>query len=183
MRRIERSERRPIVDFRASPVSIRRATIDDRAGVTQVLKASYPVLMKQAYDKEVLARALPVMTVSQPALLNSGTYYVAETSDGTIVGCGGWSKERPGSNEVRPRLGHVRHFGVHPNWTRQGIGLSIYHSCVEDAKAAGINRLECYSSLNGEPFYQALGFKSLETIDLPMSEGVHLPSIRMVAKI
>jgi N-acetylglutamate synthase-like GNAT family acetyltransferase len=139
--------------------------------------------MEQSYDKEVLATALPLMTVSQPALLSSGTYYVAETSDGTIVGCGGWSKERPGSNEIRSRLGHVRHFGVHPNWTRQGIGLSIYRRCVEDAKAAGINRLECYSSLNGEPFYQALGFKSIETIDLLMSDDVHLPSVRMVAKI
>ncbi len=166
-----------------SPASIRTATIDDQAGVTQVLEASYPALMEQAYDKEILAAALPVMTVSQPALLSSGTYYVAETSDGTIVGCGGWSKERPGSNEIRPRLGHVRHFGVDPNWTRQGIGLSIYRRCVADAKAAGIDRLECYSSLNGESFYLALGFKSLGTIDLPMSEGVLLPSVRMLAKI
>jgi ribosomal protein S18 acetylase RimI-like enzyme len=166
-----------------SPVAIRTASSEDRDGVSHVLESSYPVLMDQAYDTTVLKLALPFMTVAQPSLLKSGNYYVAETTDGSMVGCGGWSKERPGSDEVRPGLGHVRHFGVHPNWARQGIGLRIYRRCVEDAKSAGLDRLECYSSLNGEPFYSALGFKSLGRIELEMSEGVIFPSIRMLAEI
>ena len=124
-----------------------------------------------------------MMTRAQPSLLESGTYYVAETTDGLVVGCGGWTRERPGSGEVQPGLGHVRHFGVHPAWARQGIGSLIYHRCVADAKAARVERFECFSSLNGEAFYSALGFTSLEHIDLKMSEDIVLRSIRMAAEI
>jgi len=139
--------------------------------------------MTPAYDSGELEAALPMMTRAQPSLLESGTYYVAVTTDGLVVGCGGWTRERPGSGEVQPGLGHVRHFGVHPEWTRQGIGSLLYRRCVADAKVAGVERFECYSSLNGEAFYSALGFTNLEPIDVEMSEEVILRSIRMAAEI
>jgi N-acetylglutamate synthase-like GNAT family acetyltransferase len=167
----------------SSPVSIRVASASDYDGVGVVLRSSYPVLMGQAYDATILDRVLPLITVPQTALLESGTYYVAEAAGGSIVGCGGWTKERPGSAEVLPGLGHVRHFGVHPNWTRQGVGRSIYDRCVEDAKAAGIDRFECYASLNGESFYAALGFQSVGRVELEMPEDVTLPCIGMLAEI
>jgi GNAT superfamily N-acetyltransferase len=166
-----------------SPVSIRTASSDDRNGVTALLKASYPALMRFAYDDSILNVALPFMTVAQPTLLQSGSYYVAESIGGLIVGCGGWTKERPGSSEVRPGLGHIRHFGVHPDWTRRGVGQRIYLRCEEDARVEGMKKLECYSSLNGEAFYAALGFSRLGKIEVEMPDGVNFPSIHMVAKI
>lgn len=164
-------------------VSIRMATLHDGDGVTGLLGLSYPTLMRDAYDDAVLDSVLPWMTVAQPALLRSGSYYVAEATAGIIVGCGGWTKERPGSGKVRPRLGHIRHFAVHPDWTRQRIGQRIYARCVEQAKSSGIETFECYSSLNGEAFYAALGFESTGRIDVEMSGGVMFPGIRMLADI
>jgi hypothetical protein len=38
---------------------------------------------------------------------------------------------------------------------------------------------EPYSSLNGEPFYAALGFRRLKRIETPMPGGVRFPAIRM----
>ncbi|MEJ2602517.1 MAG: GNAT family N-acetyltransferase [Gammaproteobacteria bacterium] len=166
-----------------SPVSLRKASLGDASAVTQVLEASYPELMAAAYGNGELAAALPMMTRAQPSLLESGTYYVAEAADGLMVGCGGWTRERPGSGEVQSGLGHLRHFGVRPEWTRRGIGSLIYRRCVADAKAAGVGRFECFSSLNGEAFYSALGFTSIEHIDLAMSEEVILRSVRMIADI
>ena len=44
-----------------------------------------------------------------------------------------------------------------------------------DARAAGLVRLECYSSLNGESFYAALGFKRLCIIQVPMHNDIAFP--------
>ena len=139
--------------------------------------------MRPAYDAKLLEQVLPRMTVAQPGLLLSGSYYVAETSDGTIVGCGGWTKERPGTNEIKADVGHIRHFGVHPDWTRCGVGKALYARCKLDARDAGLSQFECYSSLNGEAFYSALGFRRLAQIDLDMFDGLRFPSVHMVADI
>lgn len=164
-------------------IQIRTASIEDSDSVTALLRASFPALMRGAYEDLVLDAVLPVMTVAQPALLRSGTYYVAEAAGGTIVGCGGWTKERPGSGDVSPRLAHIRHFGVHPEWTRQGVGRALYARCVDDARDAGVDRFECYASLNGEAFYAALGFERHGFIDIDIRDGVTFPSVRMFAGI
>ncbi len=162
---------------------VRVATLDDSALISSLLRASFPELMRSAYDSKLLEQVLPRMTVAQPRLLESGSYYVAESSDGAIVGCGGWTKERPGSSETTTNVGHIRHFGVHPDWTRRGVGKALYARCEHDAQNAGVSQFECYSSLNGEAFYSALGFKRLAQIDVDMSDGVRFPSVHMVADI
>jgi len=139
--------------------------------------------MRSAYDSRLLKQVLPQMTVAQPKLLESGSYYVAESSDGAIIGCGGWTKERPGTSEIRAKVGHIRHFGVHPDWTRCGVGKALYARCEIDARDAGITKFECYSSLNGEAFYSALGFRRVAQIEVDMFEGVRFPSVHMIADI
>jgi len=164
-------------------IELRIASTEDSESVTSLLRVSYPALMGGAYPDSVLAAALPAMTVANTELLVSGTYYLAETVDGTLVGCGGWSRERPGSGEVLAGLAHIRHFGVHPGWTRQGVGRALYGRCRVDAKKAGITAFECYSSINGESFYAALGFKRDRIINVEMPGGITLPGVRMVATI
>jgi len=159
-------------------IRIRTARADDLAAIERVLAASYPALMAGAYEPEMLARALPMMTKAQPRLIASGTYYVAEI-DGEIVGCGGWSREPPGAPAGEEGVAHIRHFAVSPDSIRRGIGRALYRRCDERARAAGTAVFECYSSLNGEPFYRALGFARLAVIALPMGPGTRLPSIHM----
>ena len=164
-------------------VNVRVSTLDDSAKISSLLQASYPELLRPAYDAKLLEKVLPRMTVAQPGLLESGSYYVAETSDGAIVGCGGWTKERPGTGEITAKVGHIRHFGVHPDWTRRGVGKALYRRCELDARDAGLSQFECYASLNGEPFYAALGFKRLAEIELDMFDELRFPSVHMVADI
>lgn len=164
-------------------VKVRVSTLEDSAQISSLLRASYPTLMRHAYDADLLERTLPRMTVAQPGLLTSGSYYVAAAPDGAIVGCGGWTRERPGTNEVKAKVGHIRHFGVHPDWTRCGVGKALYVRCEHDARNAGISRFECYSSLNGEAFYSALGFRRLAQIEIDLFDGLRFPSVHMVADI
>ena len=159
--------------------ALRIATPQDEASITELLETSYPELMSSSYDAAALVDALAVMTRASPALLASGTYYVAESEDQVTVGCGGWTRERPGTTETEPGLGHVRHFATHPSWIGEGIGRSIYSICEKQARSAGVQRLECYSSLNAVGFYAALGFRPVRRIEVHLSPSVRLPGILM----
>jgi ribosomal protein S18 acetylase RimI-like enzyme len=119
------------------------------------------------------------MTKASPSLLGSGTYYVAELSTGFVVGCGGWTAERPGSGTVEPHVGHIRHFATDPGWTRRGIGRAIYRLCENAARSAGVIAFECYSSLNAEEFYRALDFKRIREIDIDLQPGVAIRAVLM----
>jgi len=158
---------------------VRVARLEDAAAVDRLLQVSYPKLMASSYDKELLAPALKLMTKANASLLGSGTYYVAELPTGLVVGCGGWTLERPGTGTVGPHVGHVRHFATHPDWTRRGVGRAIYHLCESAARSAGVIALECYSSLNAEKFYSALGFEHIREIDIELKPSVVLRAMLM----
>lgn len=157
----------------------RIATPGDCAAVDALLQASYPVLMAPAYEAALLAPALGLMTKANMALLASGTYYIAESRDGAAVGCGGWTRERPGNGVVAAGVGHMRHFATHPQWTGRGIGRALYRLCERDARAAGVVVLECFASLNAAGFYRALGFERVGAIRMELGPGVALPAVLM----
>ena len=152
--RNDAAEREHAMSFR-----IRVATLYDAEGVSALLAASYPVFMKDAYDADVLKPAIALMTRAQPALLESGTFYVAENDSGLI--------------------GHLRHFATHPDWAAQGIGKAIFEHCKAQAHAAGIEHFECLASLNAVGFYEALGFIRIRQIEVAMGAEVRLPSMYM----
>ena len=164
-------------------MKLRVTTEDDGELIGTLLRQSYPVLMRAAYPDSLLRLALPLMTRANPALLTSGTYYVATDEAGRAIGCGGWTLERPGSGELSEGLAHVRHFATHPECTGQGIGRAVYNRCEEHARSAGANRFECYSSLNAEGFYRAIGFSAHERFEATMGPDVRVPAVLMKKSI
>jgi N-acetylglutamate synthase-like GNAT family acetyltransferase len=155
----------------------------DADAVTAVLTASYTRLLTAGYDSDILNRALPFMTRANPTLLQSGTYYVAESEPGRLVGCGGWTMARPGSGDVVEGEAHIRHFATHPEWVGRGIGKSLLARCFCDAAALGIHKLHCFSTLNAERFYGASGFETIGPIDVPMGHSLTFPSVLMVREL
>jgi len=139
------------------------------------------MLMKPAYAPDVLAAALPSMARANLDLLASCTYFVAETRNGELVGCGGWTQQVPGTDFIEGNTAHIRHFATHPDWIGQGIGRALYETCEAQAIAGGILRFDCFASLNAEGFYAALGFERIERIEVAMP-GVNFPGILMRRK-
>lgn len=159
--------------------SVRVANAGDNKSVSGLLSASYPVLLAQDYDPGLLSAALPLMTNANLRLLASGTYYVAVTSSGAIIGCGGWTAEAPGGGESTPGVGHIRHFAVHPDWTRRGVGLALLNRCIEDAQSRSVGMLECFSTLTAESFYRSAGFVAVGAIAMRLSPAVAFPGLLM----
>ena len=108
-------------------------------------------------------------------LIEDETYFVAET-DGTIIGCGGWSKRKTlfGGDQfsnrdaglLDPRLdaAKIRAFFVHPNFARHGIGRAILDRCEAEAARKGFISLELMSTLPGVEFYRACGYVATDPI-------------------
>lgn len=158
--------------------SIRIARPDDFEAVGALVLASFSRLLSDHYDREILDRALPFLTRANMMLLASGTYYVAQSATGELLGCGGWTPARPGSDDVIPGQGHIRHFATHPEWLGRGIGTSLLIRCFADA-APHARSLYCYSTLNAEPFYRSCGFEAVEPIEVPFGPDVKFPAILM----
>ena len=172
------STRPPQPAISATPLSVRTAKPDDAPVVRAILEDSYPALMAGAYPPDLLMRALPLITRPHPRLLAEGTYYLAE-AQGEMAGCGGWSFWGPSGETAEPGLAHIRHFAVCEGWAGKGVGRALYDRCEADARAAGAERFEVQSSLNGEAFYARLGFERVSAIDVPMGPDLAFPSILM----
>jgi GNAT superfamily N-acetyltransferase len=161
---------------------VRVAKPEDAPAVESVLRASYPELLARAYPAELLAVVLPIMTRANPVLLASGTYYLAEDAGGAPVGCGGWTFERPGTQtpSTDRTLAHIRHFATRADWARRGVGRALLERCEQDARARGVRRFDCLSSLAAERFYAAYGFTAVEPVTTRFGPGAQFPSTRMV---
>lgn len=55
----------------------------------------------------------------------------------------------------------------------------IYERCEREARAAGLDCFECYSSLNAVDFYARLGFKKTRPVDIPMGDALIMPAMHM----
>ena len=79
---------------RGRHIIVRVAGPEDAEAIEAVLQASYPRLM--ALPIQPMSSLAPCWMVrASPALLRSGTYYLAATPDGTVVGCSSWAPSAP----------------------------------------------------------------------------------------
>lgn len=166
----------------ASRLSIRAAGLADKDAVARLLAESYPRLMRGHYPQTILEPALSIMTRPQDDLLQGGTFFIA-LRDGMPLGCGGWSMSRPGQQTREEGLAHIRHFAVLPNAIGQGVGAALFERSLFDARAAGAQRIEVFSSLNAEGFYARMGCRPLRQTDLTLAPDVVIAAILMSRQI
>ena len=123
-------------------------------------------------------------------LVRDGTYFVVE-ADGTLAGCGGWSRRATlyGGDHAtglrEPRLldpageaARVRAMYTHPDFIRRGVGRLILALCEAAAREAGFTQVELMATLAGEPLYRACGYRAMarESADVG---AVGVPLVRM----
>lgn len=158
---------------------LRVAVPGDLAAVDALLSRSYPRLLAPDYPPSILVTALPLISRARPELLASGTYYVAEETDGTIIGAGGWTPGAPADGVVTGRVGHVRHLVTDHRALRRGVGRAIMERAFASARDAGCQALDCLSTRTAVPFYAAMGFVEVAPVTITLRPGIEFPAIRM----
>lgn len=169
---------------------IRRATMDERDALKQLIAESARHLSRDHYsDKQIEAAIVTVFGVDTD-LIEDGTYFVAEDA-GAMVGCGGWSKRKTlfGGDQYSSRDGgyldpvsepaKIRAFFIHPDHARKGIARAILSRCEDEARAEGFRALELMATLPGIEFYKSCGFVPAGTFDLDLVNGVKLELMPM----
>lgn len=159
---------------------VRVAVMDDTARIDALLERSYPKLLKADYPPSVLVTAIPRMIKAQPALIESGSYYVAEDSDGALIGAGGWTMALPGGGgRVEPGRANVRHVVTDDRALRRGVARAIMEYSFAKARDAGATWMHCLATRTAVPFYTRVGFEALGEIFVPLGPGVQFPSVEM----
>lgn len=156
-------------DFR-----IRPATPRDLARLDALFARSYPKLLRADYRPSVLVTAVPLICRAQPRLVASGTFHVAETATGEIVGAGGWTPRRG-----RGPVGDVRHVVTDDRHLRRGIGRAIMGRSFAEAWKGGVRVMECLSTRTAVPFYAALGFRPVRPVEVQLRAGIVFPAVKM----
>lgn len=164
-------------------LEIRPGTAADVAPLDALLARSYPRLLAADYPPSVLVTAIPKISRAQPALITSGTYFVALRGD-ALVGGGGWTRDVPGGGgKAFKGIGHIRHFATDVGAVRCGIGRALMERVLETATAAGVQRLECMSTRTAVAFYQSVGFTLLGEVDVMLDAGISFPALRMTRNL
>jgi GNAT superfamily N-acetyltransferase len=171
--------------------SIRLAYEDDIPALEVLIPLSVRALHASFYSSEQMEGALGTVYGVDRQLISDGTYYVVEHSR-QIVGSGGWSRRRSLFGSDVARLGEdaaldpthdparIRAFFVHPDWARRGIGRGLLSACESAICAAGFRDAILVATLAGEPLYASFGYSAEERYDVPLSNGLALPMVRMV---
>jgi GNAT superfamily N-acetyltransferase len=87
------------------------------------------------------------------------------------------------SLEPNSDAARIRAVFAHPDWTRQGIARRLVDTAEAAARQAGFWRFMLVSTLNAEPLYRRLGYKSIERVYLDLPNLVRLPTIRMAKEL
>lgn len=169
---------------------VRRATLEDREAITRLIAESARQLSREHYADPQIEGAIASVFGVDSDLIEDGTYFVAE-QDGTLIGCGGWSRRKTlfGGDQFSNRdagmldpatdPAKIRAFFVHPEHARKGVARAILSVCEREAKAHGFGALELMATLPGVDFYQASGYSLDGNFDLDLENGVKLPLVPM----
>jgi len=171
------------------PLRHRLAEPADLPALTGLMQAAIEALQKGLLTDAQIAASRAIMGLDTQ-LIADGTYFVVETSGGSIAGCGGWSRRAtlyggdhsPGRDAalLAPAVdpARIRAMYTHPAAVRRGVGRLILSLCEKAARAEGFRRAELMATLAGEPLYLACGYRELERI-LDDRGGTPVPLIRM----
>lgn len=171
----------------------RLATLADVPRLTEVMDAAISELQRAYLDDAQIEASRAVMGIDTQ-LIEDGTYFVIETTDGDVAGCGGWSRRgtmygndhSPGRDAklLDPDVdaARVRAMYTSPAYARRGVGRLVLQLCEAAAAAEGFTRLELVGTLAGEPLYEAYGFVPVERLDASVTD-VSVPCVRMAKPV
>lgn len=157
-------------------LTYRKAQIADIGSLVGLIALSARGLAKQDYSETQIEAAIGTVWGVDEELIHDQTYFIAETSNGVLAGCGGWSKRAKlfGASDgdtksplLNPNIdsARIRAFFVNPNFTRLGIGREIIRLCETEALEDGFKKMELMATLPGHRLYKSCGYLGDSILD------------------
>ena len=170
---------------------IRKATIDDRSAIEQLIAQSVRGLSRDDYNERQIELSIRSVFGVDTDLILDDTYFVAVFED-EIIGCGGWSKRKTlygassyassrDAGELDPSTdaAKIRAFFIAPDWARKGVGTAILEACETEARSFGFRRAEMMATLPGVKLYEVRGYRGDERVDIDIGEDEKIVCIKM----
>lgn len=175
---------------------LRKAHRNDQERIERLIADSVRGLSSDDYSPRQIELSIKSVFGIDLELIDDQTYFVAEARDGTLAGCGGWSKRRTlyggsryedsrDSEELDPQVdsAKIRAFFINPAYARKGIGTAILRACEDEARSKGFATAEMMSTLPGVKLYSAHGYIGDERVPVPVGEGVSIDCIKMTKEL
>ncbi len=175
----------------------RLARAADVPAIKKLMQLSIAENMKAFLSPQEVVAAQETMGVDN-SLIEDGTYYLIEAmqnGEPVLVGCGGWGKRKTlyGGDHTVGRddsysdpetdAARIRAMYTHPAWVRRGVGSLLLDIGESAARKAGFRIIELGSTVPGEPFYLARGYKEIDRTKHIGANGAENLVIRMFKKL
>ena len=175
----------------------RLATPADAPGIVELMRVAIIENMKTFLSSAEIEAAKETMGVDQ-TLIEDQTYFVIEAvleNQTILVGCGGWGKRKTlyGGDHSANRddsysdpavdAARIRAMYTHPSWIRRGVGTLLLELGEQAARDAGFKIIELGSTIPGEPFYLARGYREVGRDTHVAANGADNVVIKMVKEL
>lgn len=168
---------------------VRWATMPDLPALKVLMKRAIDNLQSSFISPEQVIASHAIMGLDTQ-LVQDGTYLIA-IKDGTIAGCGGWSKRATlygGDHSIdlrKPELldpnnepAKIRAMYTNPDFARQGVGKLVLETCEKAAAQDGFKKVELMATLSGQPLYAKYGYEVVEETQA-VANNITIPLVRM----
>lgn len=160
-------------DGAAPTLTVRPAVLDDLPRLHAIAGRAVHTLLRGVWTTEQLAAAADTRIYEvEPALIEAGTYYVAEV-DGVVVAGSGWSAGggfHPGHGSglvpvaAGAEVAAMRATYVEPRWARRGLATLLARTTETAAVVAGFRRFEALCTPASEAVRRRLGYRLVERV-------------------
>jgi GNAT superfamily N-acetyltransferase len=173
---------------------LRVATATDEPLLHDLIARSIRELGANDYTPAQIEAALLGAFGVDTQLIRDRTYFVIESDDGEIVGCGGWSRRKTlfGSDtrEVRDDswldpatdAARIRAFFIDARHARRGLGRMLLDRCEAEAARAGFTQFALMATLPGKRLYEACGYVGDAAIEHPLPGDLHITFVPMTKR-
>ena len=171
--------------------TLRKAVLADVEEIAALIAASVRGLGSSDYSERQVELSIRSVFGVDTELIADSTYFVAQ-ADGSVVGCGGWSKRKtlygasnyehsrdPEELDPKTDAAKIRAFFIHPDWARKGIGTAILDACENEAREHGFKTAEMMATLPGIKLYAVRGYEGDERVGVPVGENIEIDCVIM----
>ncbi len=165
--------------------SHRLATIDDMPVLNDLMNRAMEHFLPNFLSPEQVAASYEIMGLDSRLVADKSYFLVFD--DGSLAGCGGWSRRQtlfggdhssgrnPRKLDPKTEPARIRAMYTDPDHARKGVGRFILQLCENAAASEGFSRVELAATSAGIALYKACGYRTIKAWNEITTSGIAVP--------